>query len=78
MCIRDAICERYEPQLAAIAALDREYYSNKAPTAADRAAYYSRQEALESIRAQMYRELEAVKKAPHPTTWHARASFWPA
>lgn len=80
MCIRDAICECYEPQLASIAALDREYYSNKAPTAAERAEYYARQEELESIRARMYQELDAAagKKPPsftrqqeHATVWHA-------
>lgn len=78
MNIQDTICKRYEPQLAAIAALDRQYYSNKGPTAADRAEYYARQEELESIRTRMYQEFDASKKPPSSTRQQSRATVWPA
>jgi hypothetical protein len=51
------ICQLYEPYLAAIAALDRRYYLNPAPTLADRAAYAARQTELEKLRARLYAEL---------------------
>jgi hypothetical protein len=56
---RDKIFNRYEHQLDAFAALDRAYYSNKAPSADDRAAYFARQEEIKVIRARIYQELGA-------------------
>lgn len=52
----DQIAQRYEPQLAAIASLDRAYYINPSPTAAERSEYASRQEQLEIVRWRLYDE----------------------
>jgi hypothetical protein len=66
MSTQDAICNLYEPQFAAIAALDRAYYTSKMPTAEDRAAYFARQEELEGMRGRLYQELRTaeVRKPP--------------
>lgn len=65
MSTQDEISSRFETQLDAIATLDHAYYTNKAPTAEDRAAYFARQVELERVRACMYQELrEAGTKKP--------------
>jgi len=68
------ICTRYEAELAAIAALDRAYYLNATPTAADHADYCRRQDHLEQVRAQVYAELSAVRHAeiPKPRSFQVR------
>jgi len=53
--------KRYEAELAAIAARDRDYYVNATPTPADRAGYFQRQDHLEQIRARFYAELSRVR-----------------
>ena len=53
--------KRYEAELAAIAALDRDYYLNATPTPAERADYVRRQAHLEQVRAQFYAELSTVR-----------------
>lgn len=55
------ICERYEAELAAIAASDRAYYLSATPTPADRADYYRRQAYLEQLRTRMSVELSMVR-----------------
>lgn len=52
----EQIVQRYEPQLATIASLDRAYYLNPLPTLAERSEYASRQEQLEIIRSLLYAE----------------------
>lgn len=56
----DHIVQRYEPQLAAIAALDRAYYLNPSPTVAERGEYASRQEQLEMVRLRLYAEFASL------------------
>ena len=56
------ICARYERELALIAALDRAYHFNPAPTCAERAKYQKRQEKLETLRAQFYTELDRLRR----------------
>lgn len=58
----DQICRRFEAELAAIAALDRRYYSNLAPTVAERADYAARQVQLEGTRSQFYAELSPFRE----------------
>jgi hypothetical protein len=53
------ICERFEAELATIAAIDRRYYSNPSPTVIERADYAVRQLHLESARSRFYAELES-------------------
>ena len=55
------ICEQFESEFAAIAALDRRYYLNPSSTVSERAAYAARQAQLESIRSQLYKELDALR-----------------
>ena len=57
----EQICRRYEAQLTAIAALDRRYYVNPAPSLADRADYAARQTQLENTRSMLYAELNAFR-----------------
>lgn len=52
---------RYAAELAAIAALDRDYYLKATPTLADRAGYFTRQAHLEELRARLYAELSTVR-----------------
>ena len=47
--------------MAEIAAQDRAYFLNKAPTPADRADYVRRQVQLERVRARFYTELSTVR-----------------
>ena len=54
-------CKRYEAELAAIAALDRAYYLNPTPTAAERGSYVRRQAHLEEVRARFYAQLSTVQ-----------------
>ena len=56
----EQIVQRYEPQLAAIAALDRAYYLNPSPSIAERSEYASRQEQLEIVRLHLYAEFESL------------------
>ena len=56
----EQIVQRYEPQLAAIAALDRAYYLNPSPTIEERSEYASRQEQLEIVRLRLYAEFESL------------------
>lgn len=58
----DEIYKRYEAELAAIAALDRRYYVNPSPTAADRRAYAARQLLLQEARSRFYAELDAYRE----------------
>jgi len=53
--------KRYEADLAAIAALDRDYYLNATPTPAERAGYVRRQAHLEQLRVQFYAEMSTVR-----------------
>jgi hypothetical protein len=55
----DQICRRFETELAAIAVLDRRYYSNLSPSVAERAVYAARQLQLERTRSRFYAELES-------------------
>ena len=55
----DQICRRFEAELAAIAVLDRRYYSSLSPTVAERADYAARQLQLERARSRFYAELES-------------------
>ena len=61
MDIEAETCKRYQAELAAIAALDRDYYVNSMPTPADRAGYFRRQDHLEQVRARFYAELSTVR-----------------
>lgn len=54
------IVQRYEPQLEAIAALDRAYDLNPSPTIAERSEYASRQEQLETVRLRLYAEFASL------------------
>ena len=56
----DQIFKRFEAELAAIAVLDRRYYSNLSATVAERAEYAARQVQLESLRCRFYAELGSV------------------
>lgn len=58
----DQICRRYEAELAAIAALDRSYYSNPSPTVAERAHHAARQVQLENTRSRFYAELASFRE----------------
>jgi transposase InsO family protein len=58
----DQICGRFEAELAAIAALDRRYYANASPSAAERADYAARQVQLESTRSRFYGELGSFRE----------------
>ena len=58
----DQICRRFEAELAAIAVLDRRYYSNLTPTAAERADYAARQVQIESTRSRFYAELGSFRE----------------
>ena len=55
------ICDRYEAELAAIAALDRHYYLELHPTSSDRQAYAARKNYLEHVRSRFYAELTAFR-----------------
>jgi hypothetical protein len=57
----DQICRRFEAELAAIAALDRRYYTDPSPTVAERADYAARQVQLESTRSRFYAELGSFR-----------------
>jgi len=56
----DQICRRFEAELAAIAVLDRRYYSSLSPTVAERADYVARQAQIENTRSRFYAELGFV------------------
>lgn len=56
----DEIIQRYELQLAAIAALDRAYYLNPSPAHAERNEYALRQEELEIVRSRLYAEFASL------------------
>lgn len=58
----DQICERYEAELAIIAALDRHYYLTSSATLAQRSDYAARQDQLEEIRRRFYAELKACRE----------------
>ena len=58
----NVICQRYEAELAAIAALDRCYYLAACPGRSERAAYAIRQAQLENTRTRFYAELTALKQ----------------
>ena len=53
----DQIFRRFEAELAAVAVLDRRYYTNPSPTIAERADYAARQVRLERVRSRYYSEL---------------------
>lgn len=59
------ICARYEPELAAIAALDRSYYLNPSASVDERRDYAARQILLEEIRSRLYAELAACRQQGH-------------
>ena len=58
----EQIVQRYEPQLAAIAALDRAYYLNPSPSVAERSEYASRQEQLEIVRLHLYAKFDSLQE----------------
>jgi hypothetical protein len=60
------ICKCFEAELAAMAALDRAYYLNPAPTSAERAEYAMRQDHLELQRARFYEKLSAARQDESP------------
>jgi hypothetical protein len=57
----DQLSARYEAELAAIAALDRRYYSNSCPSCCERADYAARQDKLQALRAGFYAEVALLR-----------------
>jgi hypothetical protein len=57
-----AIFRRYAAKLQAIAAWDREYYSNPSPSLLERAEYHQRKAVLERVRLHLYAELGRVRE----------------
>jgi len=65
----DQLSARYEAELAAIAALDRRYYSNSCPSCCERADYAARQDKLHALRARFLcrggpAQIEQVSASP--------------
>jgi len=58
----EQLCNRYGAAFGAIAALDRRYYLNPAPTLANRAAYAARQAQLEYLRSRFYGALAELRQ----------------
>jgi hypothetical protein len=53
---------RYEAKFAAIAALDRSYYLNPAPSRAERLNYATRQDHMAELRSRLYAELRIARE----------------
>jgi len=58
-----AIFRLYAAKLQAIAALDRAYYANLAPSRMEFAEYHQRKAVLERVRLRLYAELGRVSRA---------------
>jgi hypothetical protein len=67
------ICNRYEAEFAAIAALDRRYYLTRSASLEDRRQYAARQVQLEELRSRFYAELTALKQRRLQRRSHCRS-----
>ena len=54
------LCQRYEAELASIAALDYLYYRNPSPTLPERRDYAARQAQIEELRSRFYTEFQVL------------------
>lgn len=57
------LCQRYESELASIAALDHLYYKDPSPSLSERRGYAARQVQLEEIRSRFYAEFQICHQA---------------
>jgi hypothetical protein len=67
------ICNRYEAEFAAIAALDRRYYMTPSASVEDRRQYAARQVQLEELRSRLYAELTALRQHRLQRLSHCRS-----
>lgn len=58
----ESVLRAYVAELETAARLDRAYYLNPEPSAADRTAYNRRKERIEALRQRVYSDLAAVRK----------------